>query len=245
VEDLSQDGARLLLDRELPLGALVRVRIGAGGESQEREIDLGGSGHWAGGVEARAKVVWCAPEAGQGAFACGLKFLEPDLAVRTALGDLSLWDVSPEPDGTLLVTFQGDFREHTDLSRLIPRLTGRVVFDMSRVRYINSAGVRHWVRFVRGLTAVESYRFVRCSVAFVTQVSMVPEAVGRGVVESVMVPFACDDCELEEERLVQTAVLCGQGSWPPELPTFMCPRCGGELVFDDVPARYFAFLQPA
>lgn len=235
VVDLSQDGAGLVLDCELPKGLIVKARIGG--------VDEGTA------VETRAEVVWSSWDEAEDGWTCGLKFLEPDLAARTALMDLSLWEVRAEPEGTQpegtqVVTFQGDFREHTDFSRLLPRLRGRVIFDMSWVRYINSAGVRNWVSFVRGLSAVETYTFVRCSVAFVTQASMVPESTGRGDVESFMVPFACDDCELEDERLVQTSVLARQGVWPPELPSFMCPRCGGDLAFDDVPARYFAFLQP-
>lgn len=229
VVDLSQDGARLRLEREVPRGETVQIRIAPGGEGET--------------VAARAEVVWSVPEEDGKGWACGVKFLTPDLAVRTALMDLSLWDVAVEPDGSLLVTFQGDFREHTDFTRLVPRLSGRVTFDLAWVRYLNSAGVRHWVNFVRALDALESYEFVRCSVAFVTQASMVPELLGRGQVESFMVPFACEGCEFEEERLVQTPAFAVPGQWPPALPVFMCPRCGDELAFDDVPARYFAFLQ--
>ncbi len=41
---------------------------------------------------------------------------------------------------------------------------------------------------------------------------------------------------------MQTTALAGAG-WPPIIPNFACPRCKGELIFDDIPLRYFAFLE--
>ncbi len=229
VVDLNQDGARLELSQKVAKGQRVLVRIESGGDS--------------GVVSVQAEVVWDSVGDGGGGWTCGVQFVEPDLAARTALMDLSLWEVAKEPDDSLLVTFQGDFREHTDFSRLVKRLSGRVVFDMAYVRYLNSAGVRNWVNFLRALEGVDEISFVRSSVAFATQVSMVPEALGGGRVESFMVPYACEGCDLEEDRLMQTPAFAVPGVWPPELPVFQCPRCGDELAFDDVPMRYFAFLE--
>lgn len=231
VVDLNQDGARVELDHRVPKGKMVQLEVQPGGALNP--------------VVATAEVVWESEAEGEAerVWTCGVRFVDPDLATRTALMDLSLWEVATEPDGSLLVTFQGDFREHTDFSRLAPRLEGRVVFDMAYVRYLNSAGVRHWVNFLRALDAVHEFCFVRCSVAFATQASMVPEALGRGRVESFMVPFACEGCDLEEDRLMQTPAFAVRGVWPPEIPVFECPRCGDELAFDDVPTRYFAFLE--
>jgi hypothetical protein len=230
VVDLSQDGARLTLEQQIPMGRRVQVGIGAEDHPQPA-------------VTVSAEVVWEAAEAGGERWVCGVRFIDPDLDARTTLMDLSLWEVRQEPDNSLLVTFQGDFREHTDFSRLPPKLDRAVVFDLASVRYLNSAGLRNWVNFLRALSHVPSYDFVRCSVAFVTQASMVPEALGRGQVSSFMIPYACEGCELEEERLMQTAAFAVPEVWPPVLPTFKCPRCGDELAFDDVPARYFAFLE--
>lgn len=226
VVDLSPDGARIILEQAVGRKA-VTVRMSTG----EGETPLA----------IQAEVVWEAEDA-EGV-QCGVEFKNLDLAARTALQDLSLWESSVEPDGSRLVTFQGDFREHTRFGRLASRLVGRVVFDLAYVRYLNSAGVRHWVEFLRSLKQVSEYRFVRCSVAFVSQASMVPESLGTGVIESFMVPYACDGCDLEEERLMQTPAFAVPGIWPPELPVFRCPRCGDDLAFDDIPARYFAFLE--
>ncbi len=228
VVDLNQDGARLELDRKVRNGETFTLRI------QPHE-----------GTEAvsvRALVVWESENGSDDKWVCGVQFTEPDLQTRTTLMDLSLWEVVDEPGGKQLVILQGDFREHTDFSRLTARLEGEVEFDLAWVRYLNSAGVRHWVNFLRALDKVTEYRYVRASVAFVTQAAMVPEVLGRGRVDSFLVPYACEDCDLEEDRLMQMGALAG-GGWPPTIPDFACPRCKGELVFDDLPQRYFAFLE--
>lgn len=228
VVDLNQDGARLELDRQVPKGQAVKVRIVPHEKAES--------------VDVLAQVVWESERGADGLWTCGVQFLQPDLNMRTALMDLSLWEVVEESDGKKQVILQGDFREHTDFSRLQSKLSGSVEFDLAWVRYLNSAGVRHWVNFLRALENVDDYHFVRASVAFVTQAAMVPEVLGNGNVDSFLVPYACEDCDLEEDRLMQTAALTGAG-WPPNVPEFACPRCKGELIFDDLPQRYFAFLE--
>ncbi len=229
VLDLSSEGARLELDGSLDGLEQVRVRI----TGQDRAV-----------VVATARVIWeQVDEAGRRL--CGLQFVEIPPASRALLEDWSLWELVELADGTLQVFLQGEFREHTDFTRLADRLAGRVQFDLSGVSYLNSAGVRKWVDFLRQIEdKVDGYAFVRCSVAFVNQASMVPEVLGRGQVVSFKAPYACDDCDLEEERLLQTAALVMEERWPPDLPSFACPRCGGDLLFDDLPARFFAFLAP-
>lgn len=228
VVDLTPDGARLHLDESVRDAENLKVNI----------VPKIGRAALVG-----ADVVWeQATEDGQ-EVVCGVQFRKVDRTTRTILEDLALWDVQELEDGTLQVALQGDFREHTDFSRLGPRLKGVVQFDLGGVRYLNSTGVRRWVDLLRSLEAVRRYAFARCSVAFVAQASMVPEVLGKGLVESFYLPYACDGCDLEEERLLQTSALAVEASWPPELPSFSCSRCGGEMEFDDLPARYFAFLE--
>jgi hypothetical protein len=52
----------------------------------------------------------------------------------------------------------------------------------------------------------------------------------------------CEACDREEMRLLETNALLRDDEHviPPQLS---CTVCGGELEFDDVPDRYFAFLR--
>ena len=69
---------------------------------------------------------------------------------------------------------------------------------------------------------------------------MVRDVIGRGTVTSFFAPFHCIACDHQEERLLQTAALLAASLEP---PIFKCPRCSGSLEFDDLPERYFAFLE--
>jgi hypothetical protein len=126
----------------------------------------------------------------------------------------------------------------------VRRLSGRVEFDLGGVRYLNSSGVRNWITFLRRLGNVTEHSFIRCSVAFIAQASMVPAVLGRGRVVSLWAPYHCDRCDRTDERLLHVAALLdrslGSKVTPPR---FSVGQCGGELFFDDLPERYFAFVQ--
>lgn len=195
-------------------------------------------------------VAWSRPaEDGEPGFLAGLE-LDGDIPIRArlVLEQLSLFDLLPEPDesdlpGALVVVMQGDFTEAVDFGQLAERLRGerRVVFDMAGVRYISSAGVKAWGGLIASLTGKE-YVFRHCSVAFASQLAMVPMVLGDGRVVSLETPYHCPDCQRDDLRLLETkAILCEGAEIIP--PSLRCPACTGELEFDDVPNRYFAFLQ--
>jgi len=134
---------------------------------------------------------------------------------------------------------RGDFTEATRFDDLLPAMVGRVVFDTAQVTYMNSLGVRAWCEFLRQ-ARIQGYEFHACSVPFILQASMVRDVIGRGTVTSFFAPFHCLGCDHQEERLLQTAAILASALEP---PVFKCPVCGGALEFDDLPERYFAFLE--
>jgi len=227
VLDISPDGARLELERSTKGAKTFKLRISSGESQVPLVVD--------------ARQIWEEVDKDR-RVTCGVQFVNVASAGRAILEDWSLWDIAVLDDVTQ-VFLQGEFREHTNFGRLSQALKGPVEFDLSRVKYLNSAGVRKWVDFLRALDNLVDYSFVRCSVAFVMQAAMVPEVLGSGRVESFKVPYACDTCDLEQERLLQTSALVVEGVWPPDVPSFVCPRCGSDLLFDDLPARFFAFLE--
>jgi hypothetical protein len=105
---------------------------------------------------------------------------------------------------------------------------------------MNSLGVRAWCEFLRA-APIQGYEFHACSVPFVLQASMVADVVGRGTVTSFFAPYHCEHCDHQEERLLQSAALLASGL---QAPVFPCNKCEGQLTLDDLPERYFAFLQP-
>jgi len=222
VVDLSADGAKLAVDQSLERGTEIRLRVQRAGDPEA--------------VVVNGRVAW-AQKTELGAFHLGVDFGRATPDQRARLAELGLWDMTVDADGTK-VTLQGDFNEGTSFADLAGRLKGVIEFDLWGVRHINSTGVHRWIQFLRQLASATAYTFVRCSVAFVTQAAMVPEVLGTGQVISFAAPYHCDNCEVDEERLLHTGAL-GPDRTPPE---FRCSRCGKRLTFDEIPRRYFAFL---
>ncbi len=223
VANLSIDGVRLVVGVPIALGQVLAIVIAPEHEPAAR-------------VRVRGTAVWTQPRDGK--TVVGAVFDPLDERARTVLSRLTQWQVIEDGD-QIRVVLRGDFTEATRFDELLPRMVGRVVFDAAQVTYMNSLGVRAWCEFLRQLR-IGGYELHACSVAFILQAAMVRDVIGRGTVTSFFAPYRCVGCDHEEERLIQTAALVVASLEP---PAFACPSCGGALELDDLPERYFAFLQ--
>lgn len=226
VLNLSTGGAGVRLQGVLARGQKVTCRLVHGRDVLHRT---------------EAKVAWTSA-AKDGFQEVGLAWIEPPIEVRLWLEHLSMYQIAPNADGSVTVVLQGDLTERSDLGLLEKRLQDapRIEFDAAHVRYISSAGVRTWCKFLASLKG-KPYTFRHCSMAFALQAAMVPLVIGDGRVLSLEAPYRCDACDRDELRLLETGALLieDQHVVPPRLN---CNGCGGDLAFDDVPDRYFAFL---
>jgi CheY-like chemotaxis protein len=219
--NLSIDGARVVTKEPVHEGATLGVHIAPEG---------GGDA-----VTIPAKVVWAQPRDGR--TVVGAEFTDLDEAARKTLARLTQWEIVEDTARTRIV-LKGDFTEATSFDDLLPAMVGRVDFDVEKVRYMNSLGVRAWCDFLKR-APIQGYEFHACSVPFILQASMVEDVIGRGTVTSFFAPYHCESCDHQEERLLQSAAVLAAGLEP---PVFTCPQCDAQLTFDDLPERYFAFL---
>lgn len=155
-----------------------------------------------------------------------------------------------EPRGRLTITREGDalvlagaIDETSALHELPSRAAGgRLVLDLAGVTFINSLGVRDWIRLQaaaqRGGLDVE---LRRVSEPLVHQLNMIIAARGAAHVASFYAPYACDACGREESLLID-AVAHRDGLLRLEPPPMTCPECAAPLAFNDFPERYFSFL---
>ena len=222
VSNLSVDGARLMLDADVGEGDTLRLDIRPAGEPP---------------LSIRARVVWSQRREGGSTVGAAFEELPPDLKGR--LARLTQWEILHDTERTRIV-IKGDITEASCFDELLPALVGRIDFDLSQVRYMNSLGVREWIEFLRR-APIQGYEFHACSVAFVLQASLVEGVTGRGTISSFFAPYACDRCDYQDERLLQTAAILASDDRRP--PAFGCPRCGDRLHLDDIPDRYLAFLR--
>jgi anti-anti-sigma regulatory factor len=154
------------------------------------------------------------------------------------------WRVVPHADGTTCVRFSGGLTEQAALMDLLREpLKGRLVLDLGDLEWINSYGVREWIRLVNALGSRGfEIEYHRCSHAFVRHMNMVSQFRGPARVRSVLLPYFCATCRAEQQLLIG---LSDAGAPPLVEPSQRCLRCGGEAEFDDLVEDYFAFLDPS
>ena len=78
----------------------------------------------------------------------------------------------------------------------------------------------------------------RCSEAIVLQLNMIVETRLGARVESVYAPYECDSCGNESYQLLRATPSLREAQ-----PTHPCPECGATMVFSDLAASYFLFLE--
>jgi len=150
------------------------------------------------------------------------------------------WFVKPRAEVTL-VEFRGEVDESADFTELQEKLEGTVVFDLGKIKRLNSFGVRAWVNFVTRLRNVKQISYIRCSSAVMTQLNMVPKFRAEAKVESFYAPYICDPCNISSEKLLTVATDFAPGL-KDVAPNFRCTHCGEDMDFDAVPEIYFCFM---
>jgi len=143
------------------------------------------------------------------------------------------------------VSLQGQIDERTNLDDLAVRLERRVIMDLEKVSFINSVGVREWIRMLRSLEDRGVFvRMKRCSEAMIHQMNMIVEAKGNAEVESFFAPYLCESCGYEGSMCLDVGENATQFR-AGEAPLLPCPECNGSMEFNEIPERYFLFLEDA
>jgi len=140
------------------------------------------------------------------------------------------------------VELSGQLDERADLGLVVEKVDGTVVFDLASVSFINSIGVREWIRLLRQLhdkNVRVSLR--RCSEAMVHQMNMIVETVANARVESFFVPYMCDQCGAEASMCIEVETHL-PALRNMQAPSQKCPECGGKMTFSEIPARYLLFV---
>lgn len=147
-------------------------------------------------------------------------------------------------DGQLVLS--GAIDETSALNELVLRAQGgRLVLDLAGVTFINSLGVRDWIRMQAEATRQSlAIELRRVSEPIIHQLNMIIATRGTASVSSFFAPYACDACGREESLLVD-AIANGPSLAQLVPPPMQCPECGAQMAFNDFPERYFSFLAPA
>ena len=157
-----------------------------------------------------------------------------------------------ETRGRMTIEAQGDalvlagmIDEAAALFELVGRAQqrgGRLTLDLGGVTFINSLGVRDWIRMQaaaqrEGMTV----ELRRVAEVLVHQLNMIIATRGNATVTSFYAPYACDACGREDSLLID-AVANAPALAKLQPPPMACPECGAQMAFNDFPERYFSFL---
>jgi eukaryotic-like serine/threonine-protein kinase len=155
-----------------------------------------------------------------------------------------------ETRGRMTVTDLGDalalagaIDETAGLHELVGRArAGRLALDLAAVTFINSLGVRDWIRMqAAAQQASLAVELRRVAEPLVHQLNMIIATRGSAAVTSFYAPYACDACGREESLLID-AVANAERLARLDPPPMTCPECAAQMAFNDFPERYFSFL---
>jgi hypothetical protein len=137
----------------------------------------------------------------------------------------------------------GALDETAQLPELAGRARGgRLVLELSGVTFINSLGVRDWIRFQQAAQKQKiDLELRRVAEPIVHQLNMIVATRGQARVTSFFAPYACDRCGREDSLLID-AVTHRDRLSRLDPPPQTCSECGAQMVFNDFPERYFSFL---
>jgi anti-anti-sigma regulatory factor len=152
-------------------------------------------------------------------------------------------EITVERDGAeTRAVLVGQLDETAALAEFGARMDGRLVLDLEKVSFVNSVGVREWIRLLRALDrSGVAVRLRRCSEAMVHQMNMIVEAKGAATVESFFAPYVCEGCGHEASMCVDVAANAA-ALRAQALPPASCPDCRRPMELNEVPARYLLFL---
>lgn len=144
------------------------------------------------------------------------------------------------PDELVL---SGIIDEHARLHEVVSNQQRRLVLDLGDITFINSLGVRDWIRFLAKLATDHiQLELVRVAEPLVHQFNMIVATRTGAQVRSFFAPFACDACGLEKSICLEVEPhLHDLRALRP--PAVACPTCQSQMAFNDFPERYFSFLR--
>src|SRR4051812_20156881 len=97
------------------------------------------------------------------------------------------------------LAISGSIDDKADVLGLMAHVkAGRLVLDLGGIRFINSIGVREWIRLQQAAaTAKVQIELYRVAVVLVHQLNIVIATRGNAIVHSFFAPYLCDECDAE------------------------------------------------
>jgi anti-anti-sigma regulatory factor len=141
------------------------------------------------------------------------------------------------------MTLAGRIDDHAQLAELADRLpVGDLVIEASGVTFVNSIGMREWVRLIRVLRRRGTVTLEAVSPVLIVQMNMISEFRGSVQITSFHAGYACPACGRESTLLID-AVRHATAMRAVVAPRLPCPECGAAMELADFPERYLSIFR--
>jgi anti-anti-sigma regulatory factor len=133
----------------------------------------------------------------------------------------------------------GAIDERAQLVPMLQWISGKVLMlDLAGVTFINSLGVREWVRLqTAAREAGVTLELRGVAEPLVLQLNVVPAARAASVVTSFYATYLCDACGEEQPELIEVAQVADL-----KPPVRACRACTRPSQIAEPPELYFSFL---
>lgn len=133
-----------------------------------------------------------------------------------------------------------DAASFTSLTTQLP--AGGVTIDTSGVTFVNSIGMREWIRLIRALRERGTVTLERVADVLMTQMNMIRELATSVDITSFHAQYVCAACGHESASLVDVATHAAAiaAMKAPKLP---CPECAAAMDLGDFPERYLSIFR--
>ncbi|MBS1122864.1 MAG: hypothetical protein H6Q90_5092 [Deltaproteobacteria bacterium] len=155
-------------------------------------------------------------------------------------------DILIQPGHAMRITLAGRIDDASPLGPLGARIpAGDVTIDTSGVRFVNSIGMREWVRLLRVLRdrgTVTLERVADVLMTQMTQMNMIADLGSNVRITSFHAQYVCPACGAEGTPLVDVNVH-GEALARLQAPKLPCPECRAQMELADVPERYLTVFR--
>lgn len=141
------------------------------------------------------------------------------------------------------VTLAGRIDDAATLGPIAQRVApGPLVIDTGGVTFVNSVGVREWIRLLRALRerGVEVVH-ERVADVLMTQMNLIRDLAGERIA-SFHAQYVCPACGGESAPLVDVATHL-DALRRLEAPRLPCPECGAAMELGDFPEKYLSVFR--
>jgi predicted RNA-binding Zn-ribbon protein involved in translation (DUF1610 family) len=119
---------------------------------------------------------------------------------------------------------------------------GGITIDTSGVTFVNSIGMREWMRMIRVMRERGPVILEGVADVLMTQMNMIPEFAQSVRVTSFHAQYVCPSCGHESAPLVD-AIAHADGLRALRAPKLPCPECGAAMDLGDFPERYLSIFK--